>query len=313
MRAERLLGGSGLADHLEVVFDLEQLANSAADDLVVIEQEHANGHRGRVPPRKRSSGGTGCACLLRLRLHPPMDPVIDTHDLTKRFGKATALDHLTLTVGPGEVFGFLGPNGAGKTTTVRLLLGIIRASEGSVHVFGRDAWADAVAVHRRVAYVPGELSLWPQLTGGETLALLGALHGPVDDGYRDELCERFAFDPSKKVRSYSKGNRQKIGLIAALMTSCGPPRARRTDLGSRPVDGDRVSLGASAKHRTGARPCSSPPTSSRRSRRCAGGSASFAPAVSSTSAHSARCATSARVRSSSNSRVRSRISAASRA
>jgi ABC-2 type transport system ATP-binding protein len=147
-----------------------------------------------------------------------MDPVIDTHELTKRFGKATALDHLTLSVGPGEVFGFLGPNGAGKTTTVRLLLGIIRASEGSVHVFGHDAWADAVAVHRRVAYVPGELSLWPQLTGGETLALLGALHGPVDDAYRDELCERFAFDPSKKVRSYSKGNRQKIGLIAALMT-----------------------------------------------------------------------------------------------
>jgi ABC-2 type transport system ATP-binding protein len=147
-----------------------------------------------------------------------MDAVIETHDLTKRFAKVTALDHLTLEVGPGEVFGFLGPNGAGKTTTVRLLLGIIRASEGSVRVFGRDAWSDSVSVHRRVAYVPGELSLWPQLTGGETLALLGALHGPFDNAYRDELCERFAFDPSKKTRAYSKGNRQKIGLIAALMT-----------------------------------------------------------------------------------------------
>jgi ABC-2 type transport system ATP-binding protein len=147
-----------------------------------------------------------------------MEAVVDTRDLTKRFGHTIALDHLTLEVAQGEIFGFLGPNGAGKTTTVRLLLGIIRATGGSVRVFGRDAWSDAVGVHRRVAYVPGELSLWPQLTGGETLALLGAVHGTIDTGYRDELYERFAFDPSKKSRTYSKGNRQKIGLIAALMT-----------------------------------------------------------------------------------------------
>jgi ABC-2 type transport system ATP-binding protein len=147
-----------------------------------------------------------------------MSAVIETHELTKRFGDTAALDHLTLTVEPGEIFGFLGPNGAGKTTTVRLLLGMIRATSGTVRVFDQDAWRDAVAVHRRLAYVPGEIALWPQLTGGEILALLGALHGDVDEKYRDELCERFDFDPSKKSRAYSKGNRQKVALIAALMT-----------------------------------------------------------------------------------------------
>lgn len=112
----------------------------------------------------------------------------------------------------------MGPNGAGKTATVRLMIGIIRPTSGSVRCFGLDAWTDAVNVHRRVAYVPGELSVWPQLTGAETLELLGSVHGTADIAYRDELCERFVFDPSKKNRSYSKGNRQKIGLIAALMT-----------------------------------------------------------------------------------------------
>ncbi len=147
-----------------------------------------------------------------------METVVETHDLTKRFGDTVALDRLTLTVDRGEVFGFLGPNGAGKTTTVRLLLGIIRATSGSVRVFNEDAWHNAVAIHRQLAYVPGEISLWPQLTGGEILAFLGALHGGVDEKYRDELCQRFAFDPSKKSRAYSKGNRQKVALIAALMT-----------------------------------------------------------------------------------------------
>jgi ABC-2 type transport system ATP-binding protein len=147
-----------------------------------------------------------------------MDPVLAAEELTKNYGTTVALDRLTLAVDPGEVFGFLGPNGAGKTTMVRLAMGIIRPTSGSVRVFGLDAWTDAVAVHRRVAYVPGELSVWPQLTGAETLALLGSVHGRIDVAYRDELCERFSFDPSKKSRSYSKGNRQKIGLIAALMT-----------------------------------------------------------------------------------------------
>ncbi len=143
--------------------------------------------------------------------------VVDAKELTKRFGATVALDQLTLTVARGEVFGFLGPNGAGKTTTVRLLLGLLRPTSGTIRLFGLDAVADTVAVHRRLAYVPGELSLWPQLTGGETLELLGSLHGGVDTLVREELCQRFDFDPSKRNRSYSKGNRQKIGLIAALM------------------------------------------------------------------------------------------------
>lgn len=143
---------------------------------------------------------------------------IVTDSLTKRFGTFTALDSLTLEVQQGEVFGFLGPNGAGKTTTVRLLLGLLRASAGRATVFGLDAWSDPVALHRRLAYVPGEVSVWPNLRGGEVLDLLGNLHGEYDHAYRDALCERFEFDPSKKGRSYSKGNRQKIALIAALMT-----------------------------------------------------------------------------------------------
>jgi ABC-2 type transport system ATP-binding protein len=116
------------------------------------------------------------------------------------------------------VFGFLGPNGAGKTTTIRLLLGLIRPTSGTARVFGLDPWADTVAVHRRLAYVPGDVALWPQLTGAETLELLGRLHGGFDPAYRDELIERFELDPTKKGRSYSKGNRQKIALVAALMT-----------------------------------------------------------------------------------------------
>jgi ABC-2 type transport system ATP-binding protein len=145
-------------------------------------------------------------------------PAISTEGLTKRFGPVVALDGLTLEVPTGTVFGFLGPNGAGKTTTVRLLLGLIRASSGSARVLDADPWDGAPHLHRRVAYVPGELAVWPQLRGGETLELLGRLHGGFDAAYRDELVERFEFDPSKRGRTYSKGNRQKIGLIAALMT-----------------------------------------------------------------------------------------------
>ncbi|MGZ6545938.1 MAG: ABC transporter ATP-binding protein [Actinomycetota bacterium] len=143
---------------------------------------------------------------------------ISTQSLTKRYGHTVALDALTIEVGPGEVFGFLGPNGAGKTTTIRLLLGLIRPTSGTANVFGLDPWHDAVELHRRIGYVPGDLSVWPQLTGEENLELLGNLHGPVDAAYRDELIERFDLDPTKRGRAYSKGNRQKVGLIAALMT-----------------------------------------------------------------------------------------------
>jgi len=147
-----------------------------------------------------------------------MAVAICTQGLSKRYGPTLALDRLDLEVAEGEVFGFLGPNGAGKTTTIRLLLGLISPTAGSAEVLGLDPWSDAVAAHRRLAYVPGELSVWPALTGAETLEFLGRLHGSIDAAYRDELCRRFDFDPTKKARAYSKGNRQKIGLIAALMT-----------------------------------------------------------------------------------------------
>ena len=143
---------------------------------------------------------------------------IRTDGLTKRFGRVTALDELNLTVDRGEVRGYLGPNGAGKTTTIRLLLGLLRPTSGRCEVFGLDANRQAVEAHRRLSFVPGEASLWPRMTGAETLHVLGNVHGRVDTGYRDELTERFELDPSKKVRAYSKGNRQKVLLIAALMT-----------------------------------------------------------------------------------------------
>ncbi len=145
-------------------------------------------------------------------------PAIRTEALTKRYGATLALDALTIEVQPGEVLGYLGPNGAGKTTTLRLLLGLLRATSGRAELFGVDAQSDPVTAHARLAYVPGDTSLWPQLTGAETLHLLGRLHGRVDAAYRDELVDRFQLDPSKKVRAYSKGNRQKVALIAALMT-----------------------------------------------------------------------------------------------
>lgn len=143
---------------------------------------------------------------------------VRTTGLAKTFGTVHALEPLDLEVAAGEVFGYLGPNGAGKTTTIRLLLGLFRPTAGHAEIFGLDAQRDAVAAHRKLSYVGGETSLWPSLTGEETLHLLGRVQGRVDVRYRDELIERFAFDPSKKVRSYSKGNRQKVGLIAGLMS-----------------------------------------------------------------------------------------------
>jgi ABC-2 type transport system ATP-binding protein len=136
--------------------------------------------------------------------------------LVKSFGRTRALDGLELTVRSGEVHGFLGPNGAGKTTTIRVLLGLLRADAGRVELLGGDPWRDAVALHRRLAYVPGEVSLWPSLSGGEVIDLLGRLRGGLDPRRRAELLERFQLDPRKKGRAYSKGNRQKVALVAAL-------------------------------------------------------------------------------------------------
>ena len=144
-------------------------------------------------------------------------PAIRTEGLTKRFGRTTALDDLDLEVTPGEVFGFLGPNGAGKSTTIRLLLGLIRPSAGRALIFGTDA-ADTVAAHRRLAHVPAEVSLWPDLTGAEVLALLAALGPGTDIAYRTELIDRFRLEPDRRCGTYSTGNRQKVALIAAFAT-----------------------------------------------------------------------------------------------
>jgi len=145
-----------------------------------------------------------------------MANAIETTDLTKRYGDNAALDRLTIHVEAGEVLGYLGPNGAGKTTTIRLLLGLIKPTSGSARIFGIDTQKDTAALHARIAYVPGEAALWPSLTGAETLHLLASVHGRVDTAYRDQLTGMFKFDPHKKVRAYSKGNRQKINLIAAF-------------------------------------------------------------------------------------------------
>lgn len=145
-------------------------------------------------------------------------PVIRTSGLSKRYGDFYALKDLDLEIAAGEVVGYLGPNGAGKTTTIRLLLGLIRRSGGAAELFGLDCERQSVRAHRRLAYVPGEATLWPALTGRETLHLLGRIQGQVDAGYRDELIDRFDLDPSKRIRAYSKGNRQKVLLVAALMT-----------------------------------------------------------------------------------------------
>src|SRR5579859_1090921 len=145
-------------------------------------------------------------------------PVLLTENLSKHFGGVVALEGLDLEMRAGEVLGYLGPNGAGKTTTIRLLLGLIAPTAGSATIFDMDAHRHAAEIHRHLAYVPGEANLWPGLSGRETLSLLGNVHGQVDERYRDQLIARFEFDPSKKVRSYSKGNRQKLSLIAALMT-----------------------------------------------------------------------------------------------
>jgi ABC-2 type transport system ATP-binding protein len=145
-----------------------------------------------------------------------MTAVIETRGLRKTFGETVALDGLDLTVEEGTVHGFLGPNGSGKSTTIRILLGLLRATGGSARLLGGDPWRDAVELHRRVAYVPGDVTLWPNLTGGEAIDLLTRLRGEHDPARRTALLEAFDLDPTKKGRSYSKGNRQKVALVAAL-------------------------------------------------------------------------------------------------
>lgn len=142
--------------------------------------------------------------------------VIKTTNLTKRFGKFTALDGVNIDLKEGEVYGFIGPNGAGKSTTIRVLLGILKATEGEAKIFGKDAWADAVEIHKRIAYVPGDVNLWPNLTGGEVIDLFVKLRGNNNRSRREELIQMFDLDPTKKCRTYSKGNRQKVALVAAF-------------------------------------------------------------------------------------------------
>jgi ABC-2 type transport system ATP-binding protein len=145
-----------------------------------------------------------------------MTYAIEVHGLQKSFGPARALAGLDLTVRTGEVHAFLGPNGAGKTTTLRILLGLLKADGGEARLLGGDPWRDATRLHRRLAYVPGDVTLWPNLSGGEIIDLLGRLRGGLDPGRRAALCGRFALDPAKKAHAYSKGNRQKVALVAAL-------------------------------------------------------------------------------------------------
>jgi ABC-2 type transport system ATP-binding protein len=145
-----------------------------------------------------------------------MENAIEVRGLRKRFGPTVALDGLDLLVRAGEIHAFLGPNGAGKTTTLRILLGLLRADAGQVRMLGGDPWRDATRLHRRLAYVPGDVTLWPNLSGGEIIDLMGRLRGGCEPKRRAALCERFGLDPAKKARAYSKGNRQKVALVAAL-------------------------------------------------------------------------------------------------
>jgi ABC-2 type transport system ATP-binding protein len=142
--------------------------------------------------------------------------LLQVNNLTKKFGKFTALNGVNFEVNNGEVFGFIGPNGSGKSTTIRILLGILKATDGEVNIFGKDSWDDAVEIHKRIAYVPGDVNLWPNLTGGEVIDLFVKLRGTNHKNKREELIKKFDLDPTKKCRTYSKGNRQKVALIAAF-------------------------------------------------------------------------------------------------
>lgn len=147
-----------------------------------------------------------------------MDKLVEVKGLQKNFGQFQALKDVSFEVNAGEVLGYIGPNGAGKSTTIRILLGIIRATQGKVQIFGKDVSQDSIEIHKKIAYVPGDVYLWPNLSGGETIDLFLKLHGAINQEKRDQLIKKFDLNPKKKVRSYSKGNRQKIALIAALAT-----------------------------------------------------------------------------------------------
>src|SRR5699024_1089341 len=145
-----------------------------------------------------------------------MEEIVNVQGLQKTFGKFQALSDVTFTVKPGEVVGFIGPNGAGKSTTIRILLGIIKRDAGMAKIFGKDVWSESLDIHKRISYVPGDVALWGGLTGGEIIDLFMKLHGGGNKKKRDDLIQRFELDPKKKAKGYSKGNRQKVGLIAAL-------------------------------------------------------------------------------------------------
>lgn len=145
--------------------------------------------------------------------------IVDVSNLKKKFGKVQVLNGLSMQVENGEIYGFIGPNGAGKSTTIKILLGILKATEGEAKIFGKDVWRDAVDIHKHLAYVPGDVNLWPNLTGGEVIDLFMRLRGEKNNRKRDEYIEKFQLDPSKKCRTYSKGNRQKVALVAAFASN----------------------------------------------------------------------------------------------
>lgn len=203
---------------------------------------------------------------------PVPEFAVHTAALTKRFGDLVAVDDVTLTVTPGEVFGFLGPNGAGKSTTIRLLLGLLRPTSGTARVFGVDA-GDVRRAHRHLAYVPADVALWPMLTGAEILELLAALGPGIDTTYRAELIRRFDLDVDRPAKTYSTGNRQKVALVAAFATRAPLLLLDEPTSGLDPLM-EREFRRCIQQARERGRPCSSAPTSSPRSRRSATGSRS---------------------------------------
>jgi ABC-type Na+ transport system ATPase subunit NatA len=229
-----------------------------------------------------------------------MANAIEANGLRKRFGRATALDGLDLTVRDGEVHAFLGPNGAGKTTTIRILLGLLRRDGGEVSLLGGDPWRDATTLHSRLAYVPGDVTLWPGLTGGEIIDLLARLRGGKHDPKRrQELIERFDLDPSKKARAYSKGNRQKVALIAALASDAELLILDEPTSGLDPLMEATFRTLSATSTAKGA-PCCCPATSSPRPRLSLTGSRSSGPAGPWRPALSPACGTSPGPRSTPN-------------
>ena len=227
---------------------------------------------------------------MRTLCHDARVGAIELRDIVKTFGDVRALDGLTLTVEPGEVHGFLGPNGAGKSTAIRVLLGLLKPDSGSASLLGGDPWRDAAQLHRRIAYVPGDVALWPNLTGGEVIDVLGRMRGGLDDARRAEMLDRFELDPRRKARTYSKGNRQKVALVAALAARADLYLLDEPTSGLDPLmeaEFQRAVISSRAKGRR----CCSAPTSSPRPRRWPIASASSAPAGSCRAGRSPSCGT----------------------